>query len=226
VTQVKTEAKEGYTAVQVGVGSKKAKQVTKPLAGHFLAAGLPIKRHLAEFRVTPDALLPVGTPLAAAHFKAGQYVDVSGTTIGKGFAGVMKRWNFRGQGASHGNSLAHRALGSTGGRQDPGRTWKGKKMPGRMGGERRTVHSLLVQRVDGARGLLYLHGQVPGHSGGVLEVKDALRKPPSHDATVPFPTYVEPQPGALAAMEPQVAPVQDDPFDRVRPVRNDSKTGS
>lgn len=223
---MKTEAKEGYYALQVGAGSKKEKQVTAPLAGHFKWANVPIKRHLAEFHVTPDALLPLGTPLAASHFKAGQYVDVSGVTIGKGFQGAMKRWNFRGQPATHGNSLAHRALGSTGGRQDPGRTWKGKKMAGRMGGERRTVQSLLVQRVDGARGLLYLHGQVPGHSGGAVEVRDALRKPPPRDASVPFPTYVEPHPGALQALEPQVAPVQDDPFDRIRPVRNDSKTGS
>ena len=223
---MKTVAKEGYTALQIGAGSKKEKQVTAPLAGHFKWAGVPIKRHVAEFRVTPDALLPVGTMLTAAHFKAGQYVDVSGTSIGKGFAGAMKRWNFRGQGASHGNSVSHRAIGSTGGRQDPGRTWKGKKMPGRLGGDRRTVHSLLVQRVDAARGLLYLHGQVPGHAGGVIEVKDALRKPPPRDDSVPFPTYIEPHPGALAAMEPQVAPVKDDPFDRIRPVRNDSKTGS
>jgi large subunit ribosomal protein L3 len=220
VVQVKTDAKEGYTALQVGAGSRKPKQVTSPLAGHFRWAGVPIKRRLAEFHVTPDALLPVGTPLHAAHFTPGQHVDIAGTTIGKGFAGGMKRHGFAGQGASHGNSVSHRAIGSTGCRQDPGRVWKGKKMPGHMGDVRRTVQSVFLYKVDAARGLLYVKGAVPGHAGSFVEVKDALRKRP---ADVPFPTFVEAAPGALAAMAPGVAPTGEDPFEKLQPDRNSKK---
>jgi len=220
VVQVKTQGKEGYTALQVGAGSRKAKRVSAPLAGHFRWAEVPIKRVLAEFRVTPDALLPPGTPLAAAHFAAGQFVDCAATSGGKGFAGGMKRWNFQGQGASHGNSVSHRAIGSTGNRQDPGRVWKGKKMPGRLGGSRATVHSLLVHKVDAARGLLYVKGAVPGHAGGFVEVRDALRKGLPLEA--PFPTFV----GDAAALPVAVAPPGEDPFEKVRPEKNLSKTGS
>ncbi len=220
---MKTEAKEGYTALQVGAGARKAKQVSLPLAGHFAWAGVPIKRRLAEFHVTPDALLPVGTPLHAAHFAAGQSLDIAGTTIGKGFAGGMKRHGFAGQGASHGNSVSHRAIGSTGCRQDPGRVWKGKKMPGHLGDVRRTVQSVFLYKVDAARGLLYVKGQVPGHAGSFVEVRDALRKRPE---AVPFPTWLEEAPGALAAMQPAVAPAGEDPFEKTQPDRGIKKAAS
>lgn len=148
VVQAKTEERDGYTALQVGVGAKRAKQVSGTERGHFTAAGVPILRALAEFRVTPDALLPPGTELRADLFVPGQYVDVSGTSIGKGFAGVMKRWGFAGGPASHGTSLAHRVPGSTGGNQDPGKVWKGKKLSGRLGGVRKTVQNCLVYKVS------------------------------------------------------------------------------
>ena len=249
---MKREAKEGYTALQLGCGAKRAKQVTGTEVGHFRANGVPIKRKMQEFRVTEvrfirafrslwaclrrhersccwhaaalivircvqEGLLPVGTPLSAAHFTAGQYVDVTGTTIGKGFQGVMKRWGFAGGSASHGNSKAHRLAGSTGGCQDPGKVFPGKKMAGRMGGKRRTVLSAwlykvlldhlpqlpceedsyaeqavfedqcsnlhrnsdmtrCVYQVDPERNLLYVKGQVPGHKGNFVLVRDAVYK--------------------------------------------------
>lgn len=225
VVQVKTAEKEGYDSLQVGAGSRKAKQVSSPLGGHFKWAGVPIKRRLVEFRVSRDALLPVGTALGAAHFAPGQYVDVSGRTGGKGFAGGMKRHGFAGQGASHGNSVSHRALGSTGCRQDPGRVWKGKKMPGQMGGGRHTVQSLLVYKVDADRGLLYLKGAVPGHSGGWLEVRDALRKRPGSGPAagppeVAFPTAL---PGGGAGGVRTAPPAAVNPFDVLSPERNVKK---
>ena len=227
VVQVKTLEKEGFDALQVGAGSRKAKQVSAPLGGHFKWAGVPIKRELVEFRVSRDALLPAGTPLSAAHFAAGQYVDVSGTSGGKGFAGGMKRHGFAGQGASHGNSVSHRALGSTGCRQDPGRVWKGKKMPGQLGNARTTVHSLLLYKVDPARGLLYLKGAVPGHAGGFLEVRDALRRRPGMDKVggplPPHPTFLGGE-KALAALGVTVAPREAlNPFDVTSPERNTKK---
>jgi large subunit ribosomal protein L3 len=225
VVQVKTVEKEGLDALQIGAGSRKPKQVSSPLAGHFKWAEVPIKRRLAQFTVTRDALLPVGTPLFASHLVAGQYVDVSGTSIGKGFAGGMKRWNFQGQGASHGNSVSHRAIGSTGNRQDPGKVFKGKKMPGRLGGTRCTVQSLLVYKVDAARGLVYVKGHVPGHSGSFIEVRDALREAPP--ATQPFPTYVEPQPGAAMQLPVEVAPKPEvNPFEVTQPERGLKKAAA
>jgi large subunit ribosomal protein L3 len=147
VVQTKTEKSDGYTALQVGVGEAKFKQVNKPLLGHFQKNNITPKRKLEEFRVTPDAVLPPGTKIEALHFVAGQLIDVSGITKGKGFQGVMKRWNFGGGRATHGNSLAHRIPGSTGCRQDPGRVFKNKKMAGRMGGERVTIQNLRVLKV-------------------------------------------------------------------------------
>ena len=215
---MKTVEKEGFDALQVGAGSKKEKQVTAPLAGHFRHAGVPIKRRCVEFRVTRDALLPAGTQLYASHFAAGQYVDVSGVTVGKGFAGGMKRHGFAGQGASHGNSLSHRAIGSTGNRQDPGKVFKGKKMPGQLGNTRHTVQSLQVYKVDAARGLLYLKGHVPGHAGNWVEVRDALRKGLPQQA--PFPTHVEAVNGAVATLPVAVAPKSEmNPFEMVSPQR-------
>ncbi|KAL6776775.1 MRPL3 [Auxenochlorella protothecoides x Auxenochlorella symbiontica] len=176
VVQAKTDDREGYTALQVGIGAKREKQVAGTQRGHFAKAGVPILRKLAEFRVTPDAVLPPGTELRANLFVPGQYVDVCGTSIGKGFAGVMKRWGFKGQPASHGASLAHRVPGSTGGNQDPGKVWKGKKLPGRLGGVRKTVQNCLVYKVDATRNLIYVVGQVPGHKGNFVRVADAVKK--------------------------------------------------
>ncbi|CAI7891127.1 unnamed protein product [Closterium sp. NIES-54] len=158
--QVKTREKEGYTSLQIGSGQKKPKQLTKPELGHFRAAGVPLKRKLVEFRVSEDCILPVGTPIDVRHFVPGQFVDVTGTTVGKGFQGPMKRWGFKGMPASHGASLSHRSHGSTGGRQDPGKVFKNKKMAGQMGNKQRTVQSVWVYKVEPARGLLWVKGQV------------------------------------------------------------------
>ena len=138
MTQVKTQEKEGYTALQLGAGSKKAKRLNRSERGHFIAGDVPFSAELTEFRVSPDAILPVGTAIGASHFSAGQYVDIQGRTIGKGFQGPMKRWGFSGLPASHGTTKKHRAHGSIGNSQDPGRVWKGKKMAGRMGNRKRT----------------------------------------------------------------------------------------
>lgn len=183
---MKTEEKEGYTAMQLGAGSKKAKQVSKAMKGHFLKFEVPIKREVSEFRVTPDAVLPVGTQLNAAHFLAGQHIDIQGYTIGKGFQGPMKRWGFKGLPASHGTTKKHRAHGSIGQSQDPGRVFKGKKMAGRMGNRKRTVQSVFVYRIDPVRNLIYVKGHVPGKAGRFLKLKDALRKPP---VDPPYPTW-------------------------------------
>ncbi|KAK9814804.1 hypothetical protein WJX72_011718 [[Myrmecia] bisecta] len=189
VTQVKLDD-ERYPAVQLGAGSKRRKQVHHRQLGHFIAHDVPIKRKLAEFRVSPEGLLPVGTPITAAHFTPGQFVDITGITIGKGFQGVMKRHGFAGQPASHGNSLAHRAGGSIGNNQDPGKVWPGKKMPGRMGGKQRTLLSAWVYKMDPARNLLYVRGQVPGHKGNFVLVRDALMKTFAEQPKRPFPTYL------------------------------------
>lgn len=190
VVQVKTPEKEGYLALQLGAGIRRAKQVPVTLQGHFASAGVPIKRRVAEFRVSPDSILPVGHTFSAAHFVAGQYVDVTGTTIGKGFQGVMKKWGFAGQPASHGNSLSHRSAGSTGSCQDPGKVFKGKKMAGRMGGERRTVQNCLVWRVDPIRNLIYVRGQIPGHKGNFVLIRDAVRKQLHEQPPLPIPSVM------------------------------------
>lgn len=148
VVQIKSEPSEGYTALQLGCGSKRDKQLNGRQLGHYRNAGVDNKRKLAEFRVSQDAMLPVGFELSAAHFVPGQFLDIAGMTIGKGFQGVMKRHGFKGQPASHGNSLAHRAPGGIGACQDPGKVWPGKKMPGRMGNKRRTVQSVWVYKVS------------------------------------------------------------------------------
>ncbi|KAB2092933.1 hypothetical protein ERO13_A02G058500v2 [Gossypium hirsutum] len=159
VSQVKTVEKEGIFSLQIGCGHKKPKHLTKPEVGHFRAQGVPLKRKLKEFPVTEDALLPVGTSLGVRHFVPGQYVDVSGTSRGKGFQGAMKRWGFKGMPASHGASLSHRSPGSTGQRDAPGKVFKGKKMPGRMGGKTRTVKNVWVYKIDPARNLMWVRGQ-------------------------------------------------------------------
>ena len=176
VIAVKTTEKDGYTAVQLGTGAVKAKNVSKPLKGHFAKANTEPKKKLGEFRVSEDCLLSVGNELSVEHFVAGQYVDVCSTSIGKGFAGVMKRHNFAGLEATHGVSVSHRSHGSTGQRQDPGKVFKGKKMAGHMGAERVTVQNLKVVVVDADKGLLMVKGAVPGSENSWIRVTDAIKK--------------------------------------------------
>ena len=189
VVSTRSVEKDGYTAVQLGVGKAKVKNVAKPQRVQFANAKIEPKKKLAEFRVTPENLLEVGAELSAAHFIAGQFVDVTGTTIGKGFAGAMKRHNFRGLEASHGVSVSHRSHGSTGQRQDPGKVFKGKKMAGHMGATQVTTQSLKVVSADVERGLLLIKGAVPGSQGGWVLVHDAVkRKLPEG---VPFPAAIK-----------------------------------
>jgi large subunit ribosomal protein L3 len=176
VVAVRTQERDGYSALQLGVGAAKVKRVTQPQRGHFAKAKVEPKARLAEFRVTEDAVLPVGSELTAAHFLAGQYVDVIGVSIGKGFAGAMKRHNFGGLGASHGVSISHRSHGSTGQRQSPGKTFKNKKMAGQLGAARVTTQSLEVISVDAERGILMIKGSVPGYAGSYVLIKDAARR--------------------------------------------------
>lgn len=177
ITQLKTDGRDGYAAVQVTTGSRRASRVTRPLSGHYARAGVEPGRGLWEFRLAPpgDAELEVGSELGVDQFEAGQRVDVSGTSKGRGFAGAVKRHNFRTQDATHGNSLAHRAPGSIGQAQDPGHVFKGKKMPGHMGNERKTLQNLEVVRVDAERGLLLVKGAVPGAAGGDLIVRPSVK---------------------------------------------------
>ena len=175
VVAQRTADKDGYTAVQLGAGSAKAKRVSRPMRGHFAAAKVEPKRKLAEFRVDPENLINVGEEITADHYFEGQFVDVTGTSIGKGFAGTVKRHNFRTQDATHGNSLSHRAPGSIGQNQTPGRVFKGKKMAGHMGNVRRTTQNLEVVRVDAERNLLLVRGAVPGARGGDVIITPAVK---------------------------------------------------
>jgi large subunit ribosomal protein L3 len=181
----RTKDKNGYVALQLGSGVRKVKNVTKAERGNFAIAKVEPKREIAEFRVSEEGLIPVGAEITADHFVVGQFVDVTGTSIGKGFAGGMKRWNFGGLRASHGVSISHRSIGSTGGRQDPGKTFKNKKMPGHMGVDRVTTLNLRVVQTDVARGLLLVEGAVPGSKGGWITVRDAVKKPLPKDAPKP-----------------------------------------
>jgi large subunit ribosomal protein L3 len=181
----RTKDKNGYVALQLGSGTRKVKNVTKAERGNFALAKVEPKRKVAEFRVSEDALIPVGAEITADHFVPGQYVDVTGTSTGKGFAGGMKRWNFGGLRASHGVSVSHRSIGSTGGRQDPGKTFKNKKMPGHLGVERVTTLNLKVVQTDVERGLILLEGAVPGVNGGWITVRDAVKKAPPKDLPKP-----------------------------------------
>jgi large subunit ribosomal protein L3 len=192
--------RDGYAAVQLGVGRAKAKNVSQPMRGHFAKAKVTPKARLAEFRVSEDALLEPGTALAVGHFVVGQYVDVSGTSIGKGFAGAMKRWGFKGLRASHGVSISHRSHGSTGNRQDPGRVFKGKKMAGHMGDRRVTVQNLEVVGIDHERGLLLVKGAVPGARGGYVRVTDAVKRALPQEA---------PYPAGVVSAESAAAPAAD-----------------
>jgi large subunit ribosomal protein L3 len=187
VVAQRTEEKDGYVALQLGAGAKKAKNTTQPLRGHFAKALVEPKAVLAEFRVQPDALIEVGAEITADHFLPGQRVDIQGVTKGKGFAGAMKRWNFGGMRATHGVSVSHRAHGSTGQRQDPGKVFKGKKMAGHLGSEHVTTQNLQVFRVDAERGLIMIKGAVPGAEGSWVRVQDAIKRP----------TADAPRPGAF-----------------------------
>jgi large subunit ribosomal protein L3 len=191
--------RDGYTAVQLGAGKAKAKNVAKPQRVAFGKAEVEPKARVAEFRVAEDALLDIGSHISADHFVAGQLVDIAGVTQGKGFAGAMKRWNFKGLRATHGVSVSHRSHGSTGNRQDPGRVFKNKKMAGHMGARNRTQQNLEIVRTDAIRGLLFVKGSVPGHKGAWLTVHDAV-KVPRHD-TAPYPA------GIVELMKPEEAEV-------------------
>ena len=217
VVGVRTEETDGYSAVQLGVGAAKVKRVSKPMRGHFAKAKVEPKRKLAEFRVSPDALLEVGAEITADHFVAGQKVDVVGTSIGKGFAGAMKRHNFGGLRASHGVSISHRAHGSTGNSQDPGRVWKGKKMAGHLGDERVTTQNLEVVQLDADRGLILVKGSVPGAKGGWIVIRDAVKRPLPDGVPMPgaFRTNgngaAEAAPEAAAEEAPAVEAAADAP---------------
>ena len=181
----RTQEKNGYTALQVGVGRAKTKNVSKAERGRFAVAQVEPKLKLAEFRVEPDKLIPVGAEITADHYVVGQFVDVTGITLGKGFAGPMKKWNFGGLRATHGVSVSHRSHGSTGGRQDPGKTWKNKKMAGHMGVEQVTTQNLRVVSTDVERGLVLVEGSVPGYAGNWISIRDAVKKPLPKDAPLP-----------------------------------------
>lgn len=185
VVAVRTKDKDGYTAVQLGAGKVKVKNLTKPVRGHYAKAKVEPKKRLVEFRVSDDAVLQIGAELAATHYVAGQFVDVAGISIGKGFAGAMRRWNFAGLEASHGVSISHRSHGSTGGRQDPGRTFKNKKMAGHWGVDRVTTQNLKVVATDADKGLIMISGAVPGPEGGWVEITDAVKRKLPKEAPLP-----------------------------------------
>jgi len=200
VVAQRTADKDGYTAVQLGAGSAKAKNTTAAQRGHFAKANVAPKRKVAEFRVSADNLIDVGAEITADHYLAGQFVDIAGTSIGKGFAGAMKRHNFGGLRASHGVSISHRSHGSTGQCQDPGKVFKGKKMAGHLGAVRVTTQNLQVVKTDADRGLILVKGAVPGSKGGWVTIKDAVKK--AAPAGLPLPAAVRSAaPAAEAAVE-------------------------
>ena len=207
----RTEEKDGYTAMQLGLVAAKVKNVGKAMRGHFAKAKVEPKRRLAEFRVSPDALIDVGSRLRAEHFIVGQFVDVSGTTIGKGFAGGMKRHGYSGLRASHGVSTSHRSLGSTGQNQDPGKVFKGKKMAGHMGSVRQTIQNLKVVATDGERGLIMIKGALPGAKGGFVLVRDAVKR--AIPDGIPFPTANSAEEAPAEETKVQDAPAEDMPVE-------------
>jgi large subunit ribosomal protein L3 len=200
---------DGYTAVQLGAGVAKVKNVAKPQRGHFGKAEVEPKAYVAEFRVTEDNLLDVGAELSADHFVAGQFVDIQGRTQGKGFAGAMKRWNFGGLRATHGVSVSHRSHGSTGQRQDPGKVFKNKKMAGHMGDRNRTQQNLEIVSTDVERGLIFVKGSVPGSKGGWLLVKDAVKVSRHADAPMPAGLKAANSNNADAAPAPEATTGQE-----------------
>jgi large subunit ribosomal protein L3 len=203
VVAQRTADRDGYTAVQLGAGAAKAKRTTAAQRGHFAKANVEPKRKIAEFRVTPDNLIEVGAEITADHYLAGQFVDIAGTSIGKGFAGAMKRHNFGGLRASHGVSVSHRSHGSTGQCQDPGKVFRGKKMAGHLGSVRVTTQNLQVVRTDAERGLLMIKGAVPGSKGGWVTVKDAVKR--SAPDGLPMPAAIR---AATAGAVPADVPVE------------------
>ena len=219
VVSVRRRESDGYDAVQLGAGKARVKTINKPQRGHYAKAKVEPKRRLAEFRVSEDALLEVGQELSPYHFVAGQYVDVSGTSIGKGFAGVMKRHNFSGQRASHGVSISHRKAGSTGNSQDPGKVFKGKKMPGHMGDSQVTTQNLKVVSTDTERGLILVSGAVPGAKGGWVRISDAVKRARPEEA--PFPAGL--RDGGAAPAED--APVEETPAEETPAEQAESGDG-
>lgn len=214
VVAQKTQEKDGYLAVQIGIGSAKVKNVSQAMRGHYAKAKVEPKAKLAEFRVSEDGMIDVGAELMAEHFLPGQYVDVAGTSIGKGFAGAMKRHNFRGLRATHGVSISHRSHGSTGQCQDPGKVFKGKKMAGHMGAERVTVHNLSIVQTDSDLGVVLVRGAVPGAKNGWVLIKDAVKKPLPDD--LPLPGAIrgaqggeQPEEAAQPEVEESAAPEED-----------------
>ena len=185
VVGVRSADKDGYVALQVGAGKAKEKNVAKPQRVQFAKANVSLKKKIVEFRVSEDCVVPVGSEFGVNHFVKGQFVDVTGTSIGKGYAGVMKRWNFGGDHASHGVSLTHRSGGSTGQCQDPGKVFKNKKMPGHLGAEKVTIQNLEVIELDEAKGLIMVKGAVPGFDGNTVIVKDAVKRALHQDAPIP-----------------------------------------
>ncbi|MEM6850007.1 MAG: 50S ribosomal protein L3 [Pseudomonadota bacterium] len=208
VVAQRTTEKDGYTAVQLGAGAAKAKRTSQAMRGHFAAASVAPKRKLAEFRVDPENLIDVGAEISADHYLEGQYVDVSGTSIGKGFAGAMKRHNFGGLRASHGVSISHRSHGSTGQCQDPGKVFKGKKMAGHMGAARVTTQNLQVIRTDADRGLIMVKGAVPGSKGGWVTIKDAVKKPAPDGIATPAAIKATDAPAEAPADTPAETPTE------------------
>lgn len=200
VVDVRTVERDGYSAVQLGAGAAKPKNIGKAQRGHFAKAKVEPKKKVFEFRVTPENAVEIGAELCASHFVPGQFVDVTGISTGKGFAGPMKRWNFGGLRASHGVSVSHRSHGSTGQRQDPGRVFKGKKMAGHLGAEQVTTQNLKVVAVDVEDNLILVQGSVPGHDKGWLRIEDAIKKPFPKD--VPMPAGLR---GSAKAAAPEVA---------------------
>jgi large subunit ribosomal protein L3 len=201
VVAQRTPESDGYAAVQLGAGEAKPKNVSKPMRGHFARASVAPKRRLVEFRVAPENMIDVGEEITADHYFAGQYVDISGTSIGKGFAGGMKRHNFRGLEATHGVSISHRSHGSTGQCQDPGKVFKGKKMAGHLGSARVTVQNLEVVKTDAERGLIMVKGAVPGSKGGWVTIKDAVKKPLPEGVILPAALRSAAEEAARAAEE-------------------------
>jgi large subunit ribosomal protein L3 len=197
VTAQRTKDKDGYVALQLGAGAKKAKNESKAMRGHFGKAQVEPKAVVAEFRVDEDGLIDVGAEFTADHFVPGQKVDIQGVTIGKGFAGAIKRWHFGGLRATHGVSVSHRSHGSTGQRQDPGKVFKNKKMAGHLGQDNRTTQNITVWRVDVERGLILVKGAVPGAEGGYVKIRDAIKKALPKDA---------PKPGGIRKGQAEAAP--------------------
>jgi large subunit ribosomal protein L3 len=207
----RTKEKNGYVALQLGSGSRKAKTLTRAERNNFAIAKVEPKRKLVEFRVDEQAMIPVGAEITADHFVVGQFVDFVGTSIGKGFAGGMKRWNFGGLRATHGVSVSHRSIGSTGGRQDPGKTFKNKKMPGHLGVDRVTTLNLKVMQTDVDRGLILVEGAVPGAKGGWITVRDAVKKKLPKEVPQPGKFRLAGDAAASDAAPAEAAPATETP---------------